>query len=123
MKQTTTMRVEVVHDTIRIIYQTGRDYVAGIGSVVLRITRSQAVQIINQANNPGMYPYRAIQLADNIWLDISASDGLGTFVSMPSGLAVTASKDDMAWLVAELADAVESIDIDEVIKAQARVGR
>ena len=117
------MRVEVVHDTIRIIYQTGRDYVAGIGSVVLRITRSQAVQIINQANNPGMYPYRAIQVADNIWLDISASDGLGTFVSMPSGLAVTASKDDMAWLVAELADAVESIDIDEVIKAQARVGR
>lgn len=123
MKQTTTMRVEIVHDTIRIIYQTGRDYVAGIGSVVLRITRSQAVQIINQANNPGMYPYRAIQLADNIWLDISASDGLGTFVSMPSGLAVTASKDDMAWLVAELADAVESIDIDEIIKAQARVGR
>ena len=123
MKQTTTMRVEIVHDTIRIIYQTGRDYVAGIGSVVLRITRSQAVQIINQANNPGMYPYRAIQLADNIWLDISASDGLGTFVSMPSGLAVTVSKDDMVWLVAELADAVESIDIDEVIKAQARVGR
>ena len=123
MKQTTTMRVEIVHDTIRIIYQTGRDYVAGIGSVVLRITRGQAVQIINQANNPGMYPYRAIQVADNIWLDISASDGLGTFVSMPSGLAVTVSKDDIAWLVAELADAVESIDIDEVVKARARVGR
>lgn len=123
MKQTTTMRVDIVHDTIRIIYQTGRDYVAGIGSVVLRITRGQAVQIINQANNPGMYPYRAIQVADNIWLDISASDGLGTFVSMPSGLAVTVSKDDIAWLVAELADAVESIDIDEVVKARARVGR